>query len=203
MIDFNVIYNSAIEVINYFEANIGFTDPGTTVCVIYSKTGRIYNGISQKDTHAEIVAVRNMQGIGESAIDSIILVDVASKRAILPCLNCLSYIVSINPVNNGAFISMPDRPVPFQEILSQNPLGYSPTPQPRMFSAASSVPHSSVVVSGRSKGDLMNEKINSLLASAKNNNSDEDKELLEELAKEANDKKNKKGLLGGIFGKNK
>ena len=203
MIDFNQIYNSAIEVINYYAANRGFTDPNPTVCVIYSKTGRIFNGISQKDIHAEINAVKNMQGLGETAIDSVILVDVATKRAMLPCMNCVSYIVSINPVNSNAFISMPDRPVPFQEVLSQNPLAFSPAPQPRMYSASPAKAHSSVVISGRSNGELMSGKINSLLASTKTEDSDEDKELLEELANEAKDKKNKKGLFGGIFGKSK
>lgn len=201
MIDFNQIYNTAIEVINSIAASRGMIEPNSTVCVIYSKSGRVYNGISQNDVHAEIDAVRNMQGLGESAVDSIILVDVASRRAMLPCFNCLNYIVSINPINATAFISMPDRPVPFQEILSQNPLGFSPAPQPRMFSGTSSVPHSSVVISGRSNGDLMNGKINSLLANTQTEDSDEDKELLEELANEVNGKKNKKGIFGGLFGK--
>lgn len=203
MIDFNQIYNTATEVINSIAATRGVIEPNTTVCVIFSKTGRIYNGVSQKEIHAEIDAVRNMQTMGENAIDSLILVDAASKRAILPCMNCLSYILSLNPINSTAFISMPDRPVPFQEILSQNPLGFGPAPQPRMFSGTSSIPHSSVVISGRSNGDLMSGKINSLLAATGTDDSDEDKELLEELANSENEKKNKKGFFGGLFGKNK
>ena len=196
MIEFNQIYNTATEVINSLAASRGFIEPNTTVCVIYSKTGRVYNGVSQNDVHAEVNAIRNMQGMGENGVDTIILVDAASRRAMLPCFNCLNYIISVNPVNSGAFIAMPDRPVPFQEILSQNPLGFGPAPQPRMF-GNSSVPHSSVVISGRSNGDLMNGKINSLLAAAQTDESDEDKELLEELANE----KKKKGLFGGLFGK--
>ena len=196
MIEFNQIYNTATEVINSLAASRGFIEPNTTVCVIYSKTGRVYNGVSQNEVHAEVNAIRNMQGMGENGVDTIILVDAASRRAMLPCFNCLNYIISVNPVNSGAFIAMPDRPVPFQEILSQNPLGFGPAPQPRMF-GNSSVPHSSVVISGRSNGDLMNGKINSLLAAAQTDESDEDKELLEELANE----KKKKGLFGGLFGK--
>jgi cytidine deaminase len=196
VIEFNQIYNTATEVINSLAASRGFIEPNTTVCVIYSKTGRVYNGVSQNEVHAEVNAIRNMQGMGENGVDTIILVDAASRRAMLPCFNCLNYIISVNPVNSGAFIAMPDRPVPFQEILSQNPLGFGPAPQPRMF-GNSSVPHSSVVISGRSNGDLMNGKINSLLAAAQTDESDEDKELLEELANE----KKKKGLFGGLFGK--
>lgn len=196
MIEFNQIYNMAAEVVNSITASRGFIEPNTTVCVIYGRSGRAYNGISHNEVHAEIEAVRNMQSFGENAVDSIILIDAATMRAMLPCFNCLSFIISQNPINATAVIAMPDRPVPFQEILSQNPLGFSPAPQPRMYST--SVPHSSVVISGRSNGDLMSGKINSLLANTKQEDSEEDKELLEELANEA---KNKKGLFGGLFRK--
>lgn len=196
MIEFNQIYNMAAEVVNSITASRGFIEPNTTVCVIYGRSGRAYNGISHNEVHAEIEAVRNMQSFGENSVDSIILIDAATMRAMLPCFNCLSFITSQNPINATAVIAMPDRPVPFQEILSQNPLGFSPAPQPRMYST--SVPHSSVVISGRSNGDLMSGKINSLLANTKQEDSEEDKELLEELANEA---KNKKGLFGGLFRK--
>ncbi|MCR5111330.1 MAG: hypothetical protein K6B38_10560 [Ruminococcus sp.] len=196
MIEFNQIYNMAAEVVNSITASRGFIEPNTTVCVIYGRSGRAYNGISHNEVHAEIEAVRNMQSLGENSVDSIILIDAATMRAMLPCFNCLSFIISQNPINATAVIAMPDRPVPFQEILSQNPLGFSPAPQPRMYST--SVPHSSVVISGRSNGDLMSGKINSLLANTKQEDSEEDKELLEELANEA---KNKKGLFGGLFRK--
>ncbi len=196
MIEFNQIYNMAAEVVNSITASRGFIEPNTTVCVIYGRSGRAYNGISHNEVHAEIEAVRNMQSFGENSVDSIILIDAATMRAMLPCFNCLSFIISQNPINATAVIAMPDRPVPFQEILSQNPLGFSPAPQPRMYST--SVPHSSVVISGRSNGDLMSGKINSLLANTKQEDSEEDKELLEELANEA---KNKKGLFGGLFRK--
>jgi len=196
VIEFNQIYNMAAEVVNSITASRGFIEPNTTVCVIYGRSGRAYNGISHNEVHAEIEAVRNMQSLGENSVDSIILIDAATMRAMLPCFNCLSFIISQNPINATAVIAMPDRPVPFQEILSQNPLGFSPAPQPRMYST--SVPHSSVVISGRSNGDLMSGKINSLLANTKQEDSEEDKELLEELANEA---KNKKGLFGGLFRK--
>ena len=196
MIEFNQIYNMAAEVVNSITASRGFIEPNTTVCVIYGRSGRAYNGISHNEVHAEIEAVRNMQSFGENSVDSIILIDAATMRAMLPCFNCLSFIISQNPINATAVIAMPDRPVPFQEILSQNPLGFSPAPQPRMYST--SVPHSSVVISGRSNGDLMSGKINSLLANTKQEDSEEDKELLEELA---NEEKNKKGLFGGLFRK--
>ena len=196
MIEFNQIYNMAAEVVNSITASRGFIEPNTTVCVIYGRSGRAYNGISHNEVHAEIEAVRNMQSFGENSVDSIILIDAATMRAMLPCFNCLSFIISQNPINATAVIAMPDRPVPFQEILSQNPLGFSPAPQPRMYST--SVPHSSVVISGRSNGDLMSGKINSLLANTKQGDREEDEELLAELAKEA---KQKKGLFGGLVRK--
>ena len=182
MIEFNKIYNMAIELINSVAAGRGFTEPNATVCVIYSKSGRFYNGVSHNEVHAEVEAVRNMLSFGENGVDSIILVDVASRRAMAPCFNCLNYIVSQSPINSVAMVSMPERPISFQEILSQNPLNFSPAPQPRMYST--SVPHSSVVIGGRSNGELLSGKLNSLIANTNQEESDEDKELLEELANE-------------------
>lgn len=197
MIEFNQIYNMAVEVLNNLTASRGFVEPNTTVCVIFAKSGRAYNGISHNEVHAEIEAIRSMQGFGENAVDSIILVDASTRRAMLPCFNCLNFIISQNPINATAVIAMPDRPVPFQEILSQNPLSFSPAPQGRLYST--SMPHSSVVVGGRSNGDLLSSKMNSLLAGTKSDVGEDD-ELISELRDEA--KREKKGLFG-LLGRKK
>jgi cytidine deaminase len=196
LIEFNQIYSAAMEVINSVAASRGFIEPNTTVCVIYTRSGRLFNGVSVNDVHAEIEAVRNMQSFGENAVDSIILVDASSRVAMLPCFNCISMIISMNPMNNSAVVSMPDRAVSFQEVLSQNPLGYNPVPQPRGL--RNSMPASSVVITGRSNGDLLNSKLSSLMAASNQEESDEDKELLEELEGET---KGKRGFFGSLFGK--
>lgn len=200
MIDFNQIYKMATDVIGYITSSGGYIEPNTTVCVILAKSGRTYNGVSHNEVHAEIEAVRNMQGFNENAVDALILVDANTRLALLPCANCIRYIISLNPMNSGALVNMPDRPVPFQEILSQNTpsqqLPFSSVPMPH---AAVSAGRSSVVVTGRAKGALLNGKVNSLLAAAKEEEqSEEDLELMRELTESA---QKKKGLFGGLFGK--
>ena len=199
VLDFNQIYNIAVEVINSTAASHGgIIEPNTPVCVISSNSGRVFNGVSHGGVHAEIEAVRNMQGFGENTVDCIILVDAASRNAMLPCYNCFSFIISQNPMNANAFVAMPDRMIPIQELSAQNPLGFAPAPQSRMFN--NSMGHSSVVISGRSNGELLSGRLNSLMAAAAQEDSDEDKELLEELERETENKK-KRGLFGGLFGK--
>jgi hypothetical protein len=60
------------------------------------------------------------------------------------------------------------------------------------------MPASSVVITGRSNGDLLNSKLSSLMAASNQEDSEEDRELLEELEGET---KNKKGFFGSLFGK--
>ena len=201
MIDFSQIYKMAVDLINYTASSRGYLEPSTTVCVIVSKSGRVYNGVSHNEVHAEVEAVRNMQSFNENAVESLILVDANSRLAILPCLNCIRYIISLNPVNTGALINMPDRPVPFQEILAQNQPS-QPLPAAPFATVRQSVPisatRSSMVMTGRSKGSVLNGKVNTLLASAQEEQSDDDLALIKELTDST---QKKKGLFGGLFGK--
>ena len=210
MIDFNQIYKMATDLISYLASSRGYIEPNTTVCVILAKSGRVFNGVSHNEVHAEVEAVRNMQSFNESAVESLILVDAGTRLAMLPCPNCIRFITSLNPANAAAMVNMPDRPVPFREILpssqplpqgmpvSVNPVsGYMPVQQQVAVSAT----RSSMVMTGRSKAALLNGKVNGLLAAAQNEDqSDEDLELLDELKENA---QKKKGLLGGLFGKKK
>lgn len=213
MIDFNQIYKMATDLINYLASSRGYVEPNTTVCVILAKSGRVFNGVSHNEVHAEVEAVRNMQSFNESAVESLILVDAGSRLAMLPCANCIRYITSLNPVNAGAMVNMPDRPVPFREILppSQPIQTVQPAPpsqgtpvsgyMPVQQNIAVSATRSSMVMTGRSKAALLSGKVNNLLAAAQNEEqSDEDIELLNELTENA---QKKKGLLGGLFGKKK
>lgn len=210
MIDFNQIYKMATDLISYLASSRGYIEPNTTVCVILAKSGRVFNGVSHNEVHAEVEAVRNMQSFNESAVESLILVDAGTRLAMLPCPNCIRFITSLNPANAAAMVNMPDRPVPFREILppsqplpqgmpvSVNPVsGYMPVQQQVAVSAT----RSSMVMTGRSKAALLNGKVNGLLAAAQNEDqTDEDLELLDELKENA---QKKKGLLGGLFGKKK
>lgn len=200
VVDFNQIYKMAMDVVNYTVSSRGYLEPNTTVCILIAKSGRVFNGVSQNTVHAEVEAVRNMQGFGETAVEAVLLVDASSRLAILPCINCIRYIISLDPVNTGAVVTMPDRPVPFQEIMMQNQPALN---QPMRSSIQQGVPisatRSSVVVTGRSKSALLSGKVNDLLAAAKEEEqTDEDIALMEELTEST---KKKKGLLGGLFGK--
>ncbi len=207
MVDFNQIYKMAMDVVNYMISSRGYIEPNTTVCVILTKTGRVFNGVSHNEVHAEVEAVRNMQGFNETAVEAMILVDANSRLALLPCINCIRYIISLNPVNAGAMVNMPDRPVPFQEIMAQNqgaPMMQTPSnrnsAQHAQFQQIPvSATRSSMVVTGRSKSALLSGKVNNLLAAAKEEEeSAEDIALMKELTEST---QKKKGLLGGLFGK--
>jgi cytidine deaminase len=200
MMDFNQIYKMAVDMINYIAASRGFIEPNTTVCVILAQSGRVYNGVSQNEVHAEIDAVRNMQRFNENAIEALILVDANSRLALLPCPNCIRYMISLNPINTNAMVNMPDRPVPFQEILAQNPVA-QPGPYNSVQQLVSvSATRSSMVVTGRSKSSLLSGKVSDLLSVAEEEEqTDEDLELMNELTESTQKKKG--GLLGGLFGK--
>lgn len=198
MIDFNQIYKMAIDLINYTVSTRGFIEPNTTVCVILAKSGRVFNGVSHNEVHAEVEAVRNMQSFNENAVESLILVDANTRVALLPCMNCIRYIISLNPINTGAMVNMPDRPVPFQEVIAQNQAqAYTSVHQSVNLVSAT---RSSMVMTGKSKSALLSGKVNGLLAATKDEDqSDEDIDLMNELADSVNNKK--KGLFGGLFGK--
>ncbi|MBQ6041085.1 MAG: hypothetical protein K5705_15095 [Oscillospiraceae bacterium] len=198
MIDFNQIYKMAIDLINYTVSSRGFIEPNTTVCIILAKSGRVFNGVSHNEVHAEVEAVRNMQSFNENAVESLILVDANTRVALLPCINCIRYIISLNPVNTGAMVNMPDRPVPFQEVMAQNQAqAYASVHQSVNLVSAT---RSSMVMTGKSKSALLSGKVNGLLAATKEEEqTDEDIDLMNELADSVNNKK--KGLFGGIFGK--
>ena len=198
MIDFNQIYKMAIDLINYTVSSRGYIEPNTTVCIILAKSGRVFNGVSHNEVHAEVEAVRNMQSFNENAVESLILVDANTRVALLPCINCIRYIISLNPVNTGAMVNMPDRPVPFQEVMAQNQAqAYASVHQSVNLVSAT---RSSMVMTGKSKSALLSGKVNGLLAATKEEEqTDEDIDLMNELADSVNNKK--KGLFGGLFGK--
>ncbi len=122
---FEAIYNIALEVANARSQSGEVIAPDETICVIFSRTGRVYNGVSRKEmmngapvsVHAEIEAMRNMQTYGnETAVDSMVLIDTVNRSPMLPCSGCLNYIVSMNPENSMGCIVMPDRMIPLSEM---------------------------------------------------------------------------------------
>ena len=121
---FEAIYDAAVNVVNQIAAGGEPLSPDKTVCVICSGTGRIYYGVSRVDMvngapvdiHAEIDAMRNMQDMGENKVDTLILIDSFNRIAMLPCANCVGFILSQNPENSMGNIAMPDRLIPLSEV---------------------------------------------------------------------------------------
>lgn len=140
---FEAIYNVALDVLNKLTQERGFLNPGDTVCVISSRSGRVYNGVSHVEMingvptsiHAEVDAIRNMQNLGEFAVDTLVLIDAATRSPMLPCNNCISYILSINAENQMGNVAMPDRLIPLPQVgmfaaggapMGANPMGGAP-----------------------------------------------------------------------------
>lgn len=227
---FEAIYNVALDVLNKITQERGFLNPGDTVCVVSSQSGRVYNGVSHVEMingvptsiHAEVDAIRNMQTLGEFVVDTLVLIDAASRAPMLPCNNCIGYIMSLNPESAEGFVAMPDRLIRFSEVgmfamggaaapmgappMGANPMGMNPSGNPMMDAnplAANPVPQSmmtSVPVSrplpgaGAAKGDLLKNRVSSLMSIAED---DDDEDILEELGLADEGKKKKKRF--GLF----
>lgn len=121
---YEFMYMAAMDLIQKKKETGEIITAEDTVCIIYSRSGKIYSGSSKAGNymnplgvHAEIEAVRYMQAFNETAIEAIMLVHIYSNGLILPCNNCLSYISSINPANNMSVIVVSDRLIPINEVV--------------------------------------------------------------------------------------
>ncbi|MBP5431550.1 hypothetical protein [Ruminococcus sp.] len=131
---FNAAHSTAIRLLE----SGAFISPEDTVCSIESASGRIYTGISRADMtgiiHAEADAVMNMQAAGESAIAALLLISTQSRTHLLPCNNCIGYILSLDPSNVNCMILMQDRPVSITEV-GRFAAPCESVPEPQNFSA--------------------------------------------------------------------
>ena len=86
--------------INLIESG-AYVTASDTVCSVESASGRIYTGISRSDlnmpVHAELDAVAALLAAGETVIRGFILINTQSRTPILPCNNCIGYILSLAP----------------------------------------------------------------------------------------------------------
>ena len=185
--------------INLIESG-AFISASDTVCSIESASGRIYTGVSRSDrnnmpVHAEAEAVQNMLAAGETVIRGLILISTQDMISLLPCNNCIGYILSLAPENSECMIMMPDRLININEVaMFAAPM--NPAPQPVMnagtayhapspqFSAGAgrrvSLTEEAIQANAaNSKGALLREKVNDLLKAA---SEDETEKFLESLA---------------------
>jgi cytidine deaminase len=127
---FNAAHSTAIRLLE----SGAFVSPADTVCSIESGSGRIYTGISRSDMnaliHAEVDAVRNMQAAGEYVIRALLLIGTQSRTPMLPCNNCLGFILSLAPDNMNCMILMSDRMININEVgMFAAPMSSGPEPQ--------------------------------------------------------------------------
>ena len=202
---FNAAQTAAIQLIE----SGNFIPPDSTVCAVETASGRIFTGISRNElnghvsvpVHAETEAVKNMLASGERVITALLLINTQNRAPMLPCNNCIGYILSLDPRNGECLIIMPDRMIKLSEAVmfsaqtnTQNPA------QPQMYRGSYHAgsaqplippvqPQAPVGASeDMSGGAMLKNKVNSLLGVA-----DEDEDTEET---ETEKKKPKRGLFG-------
>jgi hypothetical protein len=93
-----------------------FISPEDTVCSVRTRSGRIFTGASHMNVHAEIEAIRNMQAAGEGIVDELVLISTQTRVQLLPCNNCVGYILSLHPENANCAVIMPDRAIRLADV---------------------------------------------------------------------------------------
>lgn len=145
--------------------------PDDTVCVLCSSSGRLFTGLSHfvnqggmiQNIHAELEAIRNMQIMGESVIDSMLLISIVNGMPLLPCFDCMRQILSLHTDNIYCEIMMQDRAVPLAEFSDQLRAQAVRTTLPNLGIqrvASVSVPLPTEV---RNEANLIKDRVNSLL----------------------------------------
>ncbi len=162
---FDAIYSSAMDVLNKLSAYERF-GPETTVCVLSTRSGRIFYGVSRVETvngmpmevHAEIIAFREMQAMGETAVETLILLSAVDRSPLIPCPNCAMFIMQSGD-NASTTVALPDRMIRLSEIAG--------TPAKKPVA---------------SKGSLLKDKVGDLM-SVMEDEDDEDEDIEEEKPK--------------------
>ena len=110
--------------------------PMDTVCVIYTQSGRVYSGMSHTSlhrgqvmvTHAEVEAVQNMLAFHETSIQVIMLLNAYTGKPMLPCTDCIRYIISLKPENSECQIMLNQSSVSISEINVASNVQYAARP---------------------------------------------------------------------------
>ena len=118
---------------------------------------------SGRYVHAELEAIRNMQIMGESVIDSMLLISIVNGMPLLPCFDCMRQILSLHTDNIYCEIMMQDRAVPLAEFSDQLRAQAVRTTLPnfgiqRVASVSVSLP-----TEVRNDASLIKDRVNSLL----------------------------------------
>ncbi|EWM54780.1 cytidine deaminase [Ruminococcus flavefaciens] len=165
----DAIFNAAQTLAIKMLESGAYVSPADTVCALEAASGRIYTGISRTDmniaVHAEVDAVRNMLASGESTIRGLLLISTQSRTPLLPCNQCLGYILSLSPENGGCMIMMPDRMINIYDVcMFAAPMG-NPAPAPFMGNAMPRNTHAAPVVPNVPIPPVMPEPVNTPVSS--------------------------------------
>ena len=159
--------------------------PDDTICVLCSSSGRLFTGLSRVDNqggtlqyvHAEMEAIRNMQVMGESVIQTLLLISILNGMPLLPCFDCMRHILSLHTDNIHCEIMMQDRAVPLAEFSEQLKA------QARMSAASPAISIQRVTsvsaplpAEARNDASLIKNRVNSLLSVVEDDEEEEEKE---------------------------
>jgi cytidine deaminase len=118
--------------IHMLESN-AYISQDDTVCALRARSGRVFTGISRQNgqmgIHAEVDAIQNMQAAGDFIVDEMVLISTQTRIQLLPCNNCISYILSLHPENANCAVLMPDRAIRLTDVgMFANPASNPPFP---------------------------------------------------------------------------
>ena len=170
--------------------------PDDTVCVLSSASGRLFTGLNRierqggavHNVHAELEAIRNMQVMGESVIETLLLISITNGMPLLPCFDCMRHILSLHTDNIHCEIMMQDRAVPLSEFSEQ----LKAQMKAQMPMNLHSVHHVTSVSAplppeASNEASLLKNRVNSLLSAVEDDETDE---------KETETESGKKKLFG-------
>lgn len=188
---YDAVVNTAMNIAKRRIENGFDVNPDDTVCVLRTKSGNIYTGLVCLEMrngitniiHSEIDAINTMKMKKETAIESLILLNVQTLSMIIPCNCCINTILSLNPENYKCLIITPGGYIRISEIGN-----YLAASDPLMSTPSVSSPYNSIYYNNTmsyvsinspkttdSSGCYLRKKVNNLL----NFNSKEDEENME------------------------
>ncbi|MDE7364633.1 MAG: hypothetical protein K2N27_07100 [Ruminococcus sp.] len=155
-----------------------------TICVVCTSSGKIITGVSQlkymnnipMSVHAEIDVYNNLISDSDNAVSEISLFNAVNFQPVIPCNECISKIISLNPNSSNAMLILPDRSIP---VLQINAFLQSQNSIANQFKGASSVNNSDSY-------QYLQNRLNEFLV-------DDDEE------DEENEKSKEKGRKKGLF----
>lgn len=178
--NYDAIFQKAHEVCDTRARSGQIAGPDETVCILFSRGGRIYYGVSRKDytngipldIHAEHDALMYMKQGQECSIQVLLLMTTATRMLMAPCPNCMREIIAMSQENLNCEILLPDRAVLITQLpgfdrrftVAQQSIQFGGNQQSVQFNAASENSGSEALLS----------RVNNLLTAADDTEEEEE-----------------------------